>query len=264
MWGTLLIGACVAAAIAFSGVWRSSRFVTTRWQLSAGESLLLFAILQILGALGAGIGTRMAPQQSEGADASIDGTLWMIGLASMLQIIAAFLFLMHRESAASSWNRSKSALLGVGALAAAWFPLQAIGTTVASVQVALGGPAVPREGHSTLQLLGETPLDLRQWLLIGGVVIVVPAVEEVMFRGALLGALRRVGLAPWPAILLCALIFALLHIPALVGGAVAPGLAMLFVLGALLGWCAARTGSLAAPIMAHMLFNAANLLQSTR
>jgi len=262
MWGILIIGVCAAVAIFVSGVWRSSRFVATRWPLSVGESLLLFVILQVLGALGAEIGTRVAPPQTEGAAPSINGTLWMIGSAAVLQIIALLLFLMRRDTAAHPWTRSKSALLGAAALAAAWFPLQAIGIAVASVQVALGGPAVPREGHATLQLLGKMPLDLQQWFLIGGVVVVVPAIEEVMFRGALLGALRRVGLPVWTAIALSAAIFALLHIPALVADAVAPGLAMLFALGTLLGWCAARTGSLAAPIMAHALFNAANVLQS--
>lgn len=264
MWGTIIIGGCAAIAIAISGVWRSARFVTSRWQLSAGNSLLLFVILQVLAALGAAVGTRMAPAQTEVSNPSIDSTLWMIGSAALLQIVAVLLFLMRSAPVAHSWTRTKAALLGAAALAATWFPLQAIGTLVASVQVALGGPAVPLEGHSTLQLLGATPIDLRQWLLMGCVVLVVPAVEEVMFRGALLGALRRVGLSAWTAILLTAAIFALVHIPALVGGAVAPGLAMLFALGALLGWCAARTGSLAAPIMAHMLFNAANLLQAMR
>jgi len=262
MWGTLIIGVCAVAAIAISGVWRSSRFVAMRWKLSAGQSLLMFLVLQVVGAVGAEVGTRFAPPQSQDAPVSIDGTLWMIGTASMFQIIAVLMFLMRPDSAAHSWSRPKSALIGAVALAAAWFPLQALGIAVGSLQMALGGPAVPLEGHSTLQLLAETPLHLREWLLIGGVVIVAPALEEIMFRGALLGALRRGGFDPWSGILLCALIFALLHIPALVGGAVAPGLAMLFALGVVLGWCVARTGSLAASITAHMLFNALNILQS--
>jgi membrane protease YdiL (CAAX protease family) len=268
LWATVIIGAFAAAAIMVSGVWRSTRFAEVRWPFSAVESLLLFLMLQVLGALGAMIGSRMAPPQGDGAAPTLDGALWMIGAASLLQVSALVVVLLRRREGMHprlhflvGWT---PALTGAIAFAAAWFPLQAIGAAVATVQVGLGGPAIPSEGHATLQLLGESPLDLRQWLMMGCVVLVVPAVEEVMFRGALLGALRRAGLSPWTAIAISASIFALMHIPALVDGAVAPGIAMLLALGMLLGWCATRTGSLAAPITAHALFNAVNLLQSMR
>jgi membrane protease YdiL (CAAX protease family) len=250
--------------IVVSGVWRSTHFVPARWSLGAGESLLLFVALPVLGAIGAAVATRLAPQSSDQSTVSVEGMLWSIGFAAVLPIAAVVLFLARHETVAPAGTRLNSALLGAAAMVAVWFPIQAIGAAVASLQLALGGPAAPAEGHATLQLLGQTPLDVRRWLLIVGVVIVVPTIEEIMFRGALLGALRRVGLSAWSAIGLSATLFALVHVPALVSGAVAPGLAMLFVLGIALGWCAARTGSLAAPITAHALFNAVNLLQSLR
>jgi len=263
-WVVFALGACAALLIVISGVWRSSHFVTARWPLSAGESLLLFVALQVLGAIGAGVATRLSPQSTDQSTVSVEGMLWAIGFAAVLQIAAVVLFLSRHQTVAPAWTRLNASLLGVATMVAVWFPLQAIGAGVASLQQALGGPPAPAEGHATLQLLGQTPLDVRQWLLIVGVVIVVPTIEEIMFRGALLGALRRVGLSAWSAIGLSAMLFALVHIPALVSGAVAPGLVMLLVLGIALGWCAARTGSLAAPITAHALFNAVNLLMSLR
>ncbi len=85
------------------------------------------------------------------------------------------------------------------------------------------------------------------WLSAG---LVIPVCEEILFRGALYGALRRVIGAP-VAIALSALVFGALHD--------APALLPVAALGALMAWLYERTGRLAAPIAVHVLHNTVQL-----
>jgi membrane protease YdiL (CAAX protease family)/ferredoxin len=80
------------------------------------------------------------------------------------------------------------------------------------------------------------------------VAVLGPVIEEAMLRGVLLGAVRpRIGV--WPAIVLSAVVFALLH-------ASVWSLLPLTVLGVGLGWLAARSRSLWPAIFAHVVYNA--------
>ncbi|WP_176908081.1 CPBP family intramembrane glutamic endopeptidase [Hymenobacter lapidiphilus] len=82
-------------------------------------------------------------------------------------------------------------------------------------------------------------------LLLGGIVI--PVLEEVLFRGVLLQGLLR-NKKPWVAIGQQALLFGLIHFnPAQSVGA--------FLIGLLLGWLCYRTGSLLPGIGIHALNN---------
>ena len=85
------------------------------------------------------------------------------------------------------------------------------------------------------------------WLSAG---LVIPVCEEILFRGALYGALRRVTPAP-VAIAISAIVFGLLHD--------APALLPVAALGAVMAWLYERTGSLAAPIALHVLHNTLQL-----
>ncbi len=87
----------------------------------------------------------------------------------------------------------------------------------------------------------DTPLGLF-------VVSVIPAfAEELLFRGAVLGLLRK-RLPAWAAVLLQALAFALLH-------GMAARLPYTLLLGALFGLMVVRTGSLWPGIVAHLAHN---------
>jgi hypothetical protein len=83
-----------------------------------------------------------------------------------------------------------------------------------------------------------------------GSIVFAPIFEELVFRGLLYGTLRaRLG---WPlAAVGSALVFALAH-----GYGVA-GLLSVFLSGLLWAWVYERTGSLLAPILAHVVNNAA-------
>jgi len=83
------------------------------------------------------------------------------------------------------------------------------------------------------------------------VAIVAPVLEEMLFRGVVLGALTtRIG--KWGAILLGAVVFSLLHLDVW-------SLLPFTVLGIGLGWLAVRGRSLWPAVLAHVLYNAAIL-----
>jgi membrane protease YdiL (CAAX protease family) len=85
-------------------------------------------------------------------------------------------------------------------------------------------------------------------LTVAVVALLSPVIEEAMLRGVILGAVRpRIGV--WPAIVLSAIAFALLH-------ASLWSLLPLAVLGVGLGWLAARSRSLWPAVVAHVVYNA--------
>ena len=78
------------------------------------------------------------------------------------------------------------------------------------------------------------------------IAIVVPILEEVLFRGAIEGHLLRKGWSPKWAILVSALIFGIIHgNPAQIPFA--------FLIGLLFGWLYYRTGSLVPGIVGHII-----------
>jgi membrane protease YdiL (CAAX protease family) len=100
----------------------------------------------------------------------------------------------------------------------------------------------------TLQSLGGGGV----YFLIGLIAVTTaPMAEEVLFRGILYGFLRRrvgVGWGMWVS----AGVFGLIHMNAMT-------FPSLVLLGVLLVWLYELTGSLVAPVVAHAVFNLANL-----
>lgn len=100
------------------------------------------------------------------------------------------------------------------------------------------------EEFFTRLLSARSPADLAVVVLAAAVV---PALtEEILFRGFLQGALER-RLGPVPAVLTSAAGFGFIHGPERAPAA--------FLLGILLGWTAARTGSVLPAIAAHAAVN---------
>ncbi len=75
-----------------------------------------------------------------------------------------------------------------------------------------------------------------------------PIIEEIGFRGLILGGLLKMRCRPWIAILISALVFASLH-----------GFGAIFVtavlFGILVGWLYWRTGSIIPGIIIHIVNN---------
>lgn len=83
-------------------------------------------------------------------------------------------------------------------------------------------------------------------------VALAPVAEEFIFRGVLYTFLKQLGY-PWLAFFGVSALFALIHGDAAIA-------VPLFVLALALTWLYEKTDSLLAPIIAHSLFNAANLI----
>ncbi|MCL0102298.1 CPBP family intramembrane metalloprotease, partial [Dehalococcoidia bacterium] len=94
-------------------------------------------------------------------------------------------------------------------------------------------------------------LDEGLWLRISGiflVIIVAPITEEIFFRGFVFGGLNRnIGFVA--ATIVSAGLFALLHVHPMV-------YVPIFLIGLLLAWVYARSGSLWTSIHLHMAYNA--------
>lgn len=89
-------------------------------------------------------------------------------------------------------------------------------------------------------------------LILLGVVLVAPVVEELLFRGALLRALQR-RFTVAVAVFTSAAIFAAVHVLGDPGSY--PYLPAWLLLGVVSGWSAARSGNLSRSILLHMGFN---------
>lgn len=132
----------------------------------------------------------------------------------------------------------------------------AAGLLVNLISTYLGHPVDP-VAHEALQTLRE---DFSSTLLINliiSAVILAPLTEELLFRGVFQTSLLRLfNGARWPALLIAATGFSLLHWSVITSW---HALVPLFVLGIVWGYLYERTGSLLAPILAHAVFNAANI-----
>jgi len=92
----------------------------------------------------------------------------------------------------------------------------------------------------------------RYGLMLLYIILLAPIVEEVGFRGILLGFLRGRGIPKALAVIIPAVGFALLHTQY-----TPPAIAAVFVLGLVLGWLRLASKSIGPPIIAHIAVNAA-------
>lgn len=130
-----------------------------------------------------------------------------------------------------------------------WMFLPA-GMAVAIVSM-LTQAIMPTEKHFPIEKLFKDPVSGYTLALFG--VLVAPIVEETLFRGMLYPVLeRRWGLEV--AVLGSSLVFASIHAPQLAGGI--PQLAVIFMVGVLLGYVRGRTGSLVPGWLIHTGYNA--------
>ena len=157
----------------------------------------------------------------------------------------------------------RSIALGVAALVAWWPAVASAGWIAGQLQRAATGIDPPAIGHSTLEQMVQGPRDAWWWLMGLSAVVLAPILEECLYRGFVQQALRRAGLGPWAAVLLTSAVFTLMHVGSVPEGARAASLTSLAVLSCCFGWLAERTGSLVAPVAAHVAFNLGNLVVAT-
>lgn len=106
--------------------------------------------------------------------------------------------------------------------------------------------------HEELRLIAEySQLPVRV-LIIAATIVVVPVFEEMLFRGLFQTMIRSYVARPWPSIVICAALFAMVHGSATHWPA-------LFVLAMCLGYSYEKSGSLFRPIFIHSFFNAISI-----
>ncbi len=107
--------------------------------------------------------------------------------------------------------------------------------------------------HEELELItAHSQLPVRV-LIIVATVTIVPAFEEMLFRGLFQTMLRSILLKPWASIAISSGLFAMIHKDAGHWPA-------LFVLSACMGYAYEKSGSLFRPIFIHSLFNASSVI----
>ena len=109
----------------------------------------------------------------------------------------------------------------------------------------------PVESQEAVKMILDAPPGIRVYLAIFAVVLA-PVAEEFFFRGLLFSMAKQYG---WPKLgwFGVSFLFALMHVNA-------PTFLPLFALALALTWLCERTDGLLAPIIAHSLFNSANLI----
>ncbi len=110
----------------------------------------------------------------------------------------------------------------------------------------------PPENQRAVEMLLDAQSKWSLGYFVFFAVVIAPVAEEFIFRGMLFPLVSELG---WPktAWFGVSLLFALIHFD--------PAIFLpLFVLALVFTWLYKKTGRLAAPVLAHSLFNAANLV----
>lgn len=148
---------------------------------------------------------------------------------------------------------TRSGLVGLLVL---WPMVVTTTTLVALAMVWTGADPPAAIAHDTLARIVADPWRPAALATIVLVIVLVPWIEEAVYRGMLQGGLVGFGIARVIVVPLVAGIFALRHL-----GIAAPhAVAGLFVLGLGLGILVERTGRLAPAVVLHAAFNAGNVL----
>jgi len=181
--------------------------------------------------------------------------------AGMLTAVGLIIWLRRIQLAPRATNSpARSIAFGVAMLVAWWPAIASAGWVAGQVQLMSTGIEPPAIGHTTLEHMVHGARDVWWWLMGLSAIVLAPILEECIYRGFVQQALRRAGLGPWAAVLLASVVFTLMHVGSVPAEARAASLTSLAVLSCCFGWVAERTGSLAAPIAAHVAFNLANLV----
>ncbi len=107
--------------------------------------------------------------------------------------------------------------------------------------------------HQELDLIRAYPQLSVRVLIIVTAVAIVPAFEEMLFRGLFQTMLRSIWAKAWLAIVISSAIFATVH-------ANAGHWPALFALSLCMGYAYEKSGSLLRPIFIHSLFNATSII----
>jgi membrane protease YdiL (CAAX protease family) len=232
---------------------------------SPSAGVAMFLVMLLLGMAGAEIVRRLLPDGSpsgELADLPLSQQAPVLLGHALGQAIVLAVF-AWRVRRAAVWRRPgparmalpRAVLVGAGAFLLAWPAVTAAALGAGLLARRISEEPVDTIAHDTLLLLVESPVGAWFLAMAGLVVLAVPLLEEVMYRGILQRTLVGVMGGRWRAILLTSAVFALMH----VGAARWHAVPAVFVLSIGFGWVYEKTGRLWASVIMHILFNAVNL-----
>jgi len=208
------------------------------WGLrEALEALLLFVVVQIL----VGGFVLRAPRSAQPFLFLLPGVLG--GLAAI-----AWVWFISPPGRQLGWRLDhpwRRVLAGVAATGVVVLPVTVLGSVVQTLL------KLTPEEHPLFPVLAASEGWPARLFLILGACVIIPALEETLFRGVLYGALRR-HWSVWPAIVVSAVVFAAGHLSA-------AGFLPFLLVGVLLAWLYERSGSLLVSAAAHGAFNAFNV-----
>ena len=181
-----------------------------------------------------------------GAELTITALVWTI-IAQNVGSLLALLYLSRRKG-----TGNLATDFGLEIHLRHWWGLPA-GAALQFAAAILTAPLVrllfpdgpPQQGIVTITEESQTVFDAA--LLIVALGILAPLWEEMTFRGMLLSRLVR-SMAVWSAIMTQAAVFALIHLADPQAIAAIPGL---FLIAAVLGYAALKSGNLSLPITLH-------------
>jgi membrane protease YdiL (CAAX protease family) len=147
------------------------------------------------------------------------------------------------------WSAWTASAAGVGAAVGGFVLVNIVVVTV----TALTGVEPPQQ--EVFDLLSDP---LLAWVIGATAVLAAPVIEEIVFRGVLMDVFQR-WWGWWGAATVQAAVFSAVHIETLSSATMFFSLAML---GFIFAWLRRVTGSLVAPIVAHLVFNLVSLVIS--
>ena len=269
-WGVLAI---LAVAVVMRVEWfRASPRVGPAWQLRAEPSVFGFGAAFLASAVGAQLLT-MAFRLNDESPQLMQKALQSIGAHGAQLAVVAFILLARRfrpRGASTAVTRGgvhqhpravlESVMMAVAAALLRWPVIQAGGGSIGAIERWFG-TSTPAVGHQTIEILLKAGAhDPWWWLTIASAVVLAPLAEEFVYRGLLQQGLKAIGLGTGTAIVITSFLFAIVHWAALTDGSRLVGLTTLFILAVGWGMLYERTGRMAAPVLAHAIFNATNVL----
>jgi membrane protease YdiL (CAAX protease family) len=147
------------------------------------------------------------------------------------------------------WSTWTASAAGVGAALAGFV----IVNIILVIVTALTGTEPPEQ--QVFELLSDP---LLAWVIGATAVLAAPVIEEIVFRGVLMDVFQR-WWGWWGAAIVQAAVFSAVHIETLSSATMFLSLALL---GFIFAWLRRVTGSLVAPIVAHLVFNLVSLVLS--
>lgn len=181
--------------------------------------------------------------------------LFAQGGALLMGVLMVYLVRGRGGERAGLTLRASDAWVGLGCLLLL-LPMYVLAAQGAQWVVGLWTRQTPDPlAHETLQRIVSSREGPWRWVVIFGVVVLTPIVEELVYRVFLQSCLLRLIGSAWAAVFIAAALFTAVH----VGAAANHALPGLFVLAVGMGAAYEKTRRLGVPIVMHAAFNGANV-----